>query len=63
MPHHSLDSSHTYRRRQHIEKRCSMISTSLKNASAIYNGDLPATCDIQVLKLLARLNDSKDTVR
>ena len=41
----------------------SEISTSLENASTINDGDLPTTCDVQILELFARVDNSKDTAR
>ena len=40
----------------------SEVSTPLENAAAVQDWDLPATCDIQVLELLARLDNHKDTI-
>jgi len=38
------------------------VSTPLENAPAVQNWDLPATREVQVLELLARLDNNKDTI-
>ena len=46
-----------------MKRGLSRVSTSLKDTSAVWDGDLPATRDVQVPEFLTRFDDGKNAIR